>query len=149
MTTNAQPLMPMRVRIGNKGPTAADVIDVPMSVDNSVEPVLPPASHFVHDLAAAAGVGRVERNQPVVGLEQDAVREGLDHRNAGRDFGKRVIDPVYRSNRIRALTLINHRPRKRQQISHQSILRSIQSGGIIAPVSLNAQEPQCVRKGIY
>ena len=84
--------LPAVLGIGDERAATADVVHVPVRVDDAVEAVAAPPAHGFDNAVAAGGVAGVESDEAVVRLEQDAVGERLDHGDPVVDVRKLVVD---------------------------------------------------------
>ena len=120
--------------VGEEGAAAADVVDVAVGVDQRVKRLRAPAAHRLDDAFAAARAAGVESDETVVGVEQYAVRERLDHRNAVGHRREFMVDPVDGPDIGHALAFVDDGAGKGEQVRHvvlQTRRRSANYGRVV------------------
>ena len=96
MADNAWWSMAKSLGIGRDGAAAADVIHVPMRVDERIDWLFRPAPESLGDSDTAESTARVETHKTGVGRERNHMGERLDDCNAVIELGEGVGYPVGR-----------------------------------------------------
>ena len=89
-----RPLVAAGTGIGGERTAAADVIGVPVRVDERMDRRRRPPADALDDRRPGVHPRRVEAHEPLVGAEGNAVAEALDHRQVVGELGQLVRHPV-------------------------------------------------------
>ena len=110
-----RPLVAAGMGVGGERTAAADVIGVPVRVDEGVDRCRRPPAEALDDGRPRVHPRCVEAHEPLVRAEGDAVAEALDHREVVGQLGQLVRHPV---DGLVAHPVVDDPARQPQQVPH-------------------------------